>query len=307
MINNPTGHLMMQKIIPHLWFDKEAKEAAELYTSIFPGSKIQNSVTLHNTPSGSPEIVSFELAGQSFQAISAGPLFKFNPSVSFHVRYKSKQEVDAVWHTLLQGGQVLMDLDSYPFSERYGWLQDKYGLSWQIDYVGEAGIKQVISPMIMFVGSVCGKAEQAVNFWSSVFSDGRFSRILRYGQGEEPDQAGTLSFGAFSLFGQGFETMDSAHEHAFQFNEAISFIVNCDDQAEIDHYWQKLSAVPEAEQCGWLKDKYGFSWQIVPRDMSRLLQSGSQEITDRVTQAFLVMKKLNLARLQAAYEGKLLD
>jgi predicted 3-demethylubiquinone-9 3-methyltransferase (glyoxalase superfamily) len=298
---------MTQKIIPHLWFDKEAKEAANLYTSIFPGSKIHNTITLHDTPSGSTESVSFVLAGQSFQAISAGPLFKFNPSVSFHVRVKSKDEVEEIWHKLLPGGQVLMDLSAYPFSERYGWLQDKYGLSWQIDYVGGAEIKQMIIPMIMFVGKVCGKAEEAVNFWSSVFSDGSFSRIMRYGQGEEPDQAGTLRFGAFSLVGQGFETMDSAHEHTFQFNEAISFIVNCDDQAEIDHYWQKLSAVPEAEQCGWLKDKYGFSWQIVPRDMGRLLQSGSQEITARVTQAFLVMKKLDLARLQAAYEGRPLD
>jgi predicted 3-demethylubiquinone-9 3-methyltransferase (glyoxalase superfamily) len=296
----------MQIIIPHLWFDKEAKDAAGLYTSIFPGSKIHQSITLHNTPSGSVEPVSFELAGQSFQAISAGPLFKFNPSVSFHVRYKSKDEVDVVWHKLLPGGQVLMDLGAYPFSEKYGWLQDKYGLSWQIDYVGEAEIKQMVTPMIMFVGKVCGKAEEAVNYWSSLFPNGSFSRLMRYGQGEEPDKEGTLKYGAFSLLGQEFETMDSAYEHAFQFNEAISFIVYCDNQTEIDHYWQKLSAVPEAEQCGWLKDKYGLSWQIVPRDMVCLLNSGSQEITDRVTQALLVMKKLDLARLQAASEGRAL-
>jgi predicted 3-demethylubiquinone-9 3-methyltransferase (glyoxalase superfamily) len=296
----------MQIIIPHLWFDKEAKDAAGLYTSIFPGSKIHQSITLHNTPSGSVEPVSFELAGQSFQAISAGPLLKFNPSVSFHVRYKSKDEVGVVWHKLLPGGQVLMDLGAYPFSEKYGWLQDKYGLSWQIDYVGEAEIKQMVTPMIMFVGKVCGKAEEAVNYWSSLFPNGSFSRLMRYGQGEEPDKEGTLKYGAFSLLGQEFETMDSAYEHAFQFNEAISFIVYCDNQTEIDHYWQKLSAVPEAEQCGWLKDKYGLSWQIVPRDMVRLLNSGSQEITDRVTQALLVMKKLDLARLQAASEGRAL-
>jgi predicted 3-demethylubiquinone-9 3-methyltransferase (glyoxalase superfamily) len=296
----------MQIIIPHLWFDKEAKDAAGLYTSIFPGSKLHQSITLHNTPSGSVEPVSFELAGQSFQAISAGPLLKFNPSVSFHVRYKSKDEVDVVWHKLLPGGQVLMDLGAYPFSEKYGWLQDKYGLSWQIDYVGEAEIKQMVTPMIMFVGKVCGKAEEAVNYWSSLFPNGSFSRLMRYGQGEEPDKEGTLKYGAFSLLGQEFETMDSAYEHAFQFNEAISFIVYCDNQTEIDHYWQKLSAVPEAEQCGWLKDKYGLSWQIVPRDMVRLLNSGSQEITDRVTQALLVMKKLDLARLQAASEGRAL-
>jgi predicted 3-demethylubiquinone-9 3-methyltransferase (glyoxalase superfamily) len=296
----------MQIIIPHLWFDKEAKDAAGLYTSIFPGSKIHQSITLHNTPSGSVEPVSFELAGQSFQAISAGPLLKFNPSVSFHVRYKSKDEVGVVWHKLLPGGQVLMDLGAYPFSEKYGWLQDKYGLSWQIDYVGEAEIKQMVTPMIMFVGKVCGKAEEAVNYWSSLFPNGSFSRLMRYGQGEEPDKEGTLKYGAFSLLGQEFETMDSAYEHAFQFNEAISFIVYCDNQTEIDHYWQKLSAVPEAEQCGWLKDKYGLSWQIVPRDMVCLLNSGSQEITDRVTQALLVMKKLDLARLQAASEGRAL-
>jgi predicted 3-demethylubiquinone-9 3-methyltransferase (glyoxalase superfamily) len=294
----------MQKIIPHLWFDQEARQAADLYTSIFPGSKILNTITLHNTPSGTTELVSFELSGQLFQAISAGPLFKFNPSVSFHIKCKTLDEVDAIWQKLSQGGQVLMELGSYPFSERYGWLQDKYGLSWQVDYVGEAVMKQVITPVILFVGNVCGKAEEAINFWSSVFSNTSLDNILHYGKGEDPEQEGTLKYGAFSLFGQEFGAMDSALEHAFEFNEAISFIVNCDTQAEIDHYWHQLSAVPEAEQCGWLKDKYGFSWQIVPRDMERLMHSGNQETTNRVTQAFLVMKKLDLARLQAAYEGR---
>jgi len=113
----------MQKIIPHLWFDKEALEAADFYVDVLPNSRVKNTNVLRNTPSGSVDIVSFELLGLEFQAISAGPLFKFNPSVSFHVTCKTKEEVDEIWKKLSDGGRVLMDLGAYPFSERYGWLQ----------------------------------------------------------------------------------------------------------------------------------------------------------------------------------------
>ncbi|RYF92283.1 MAG: VOC family protein, partial [Chitinophagaceae bacterium] len=137
---------LMQKIIPHLWFDKEAKEAAEFYTSIFPDSRITNTSVLHNTPSGDTEIVSFQIWNQEFMAISAGPLFRFNPSVSFMVNFDplffggssaankkdARDKLDRVWTALSEGGQVLMALDKYPFSEHYGWIQDKYGLSWQL-------------------------------------------------------------------------------------------------------------------------------------------------------------------------------
>jgi len=294
----------MQKITPHLWFDKEALEAANFYVSTFPNSKVKNTTMLHNTPSGSVDIVNFELLGLEFQAISAGPLFKFNPSISFHVTCKTKEEVDEIWKKLSHGGQVLMELGAYPFSERYGWLQDKYGLSWQIIYSSGEHVKQKITPVIMFVGSVCGKAEEAVNFWTSIFPEAKVNAILHFGKGEEPDKEGTLKYGSFSLFGQEFGAMDSAHEHPFTFNEAISFIVNCDTQEEINYYWEKLSAVPEAEQCGWLKDKYGFSWQVVPSGMDEMLRGDDRERIDRVTQAFLVMKKLDIAKLQEAYDGK---
>jgi predicted 3-demethylubiquinone-9 3-methyltransferase (glyoxalase superfamily) len=156
-----------QKIVPHLWFDKEAREAAEFYASIFPDSRVTNVTTLHDTPSGDTgdtDIVTFELSGQPFMAISAGPLFKFN--------------------------------------------------------------------------------------------------------------------------------------------ESISFIVYCETQDEVDSYWEKLSAVPEAEQCGWLKDKYGLSWQIVPSRMDEMLESGTEEQIARVTQAFLPMKKLDIAELERAYAGR---
>jgi predicted 3-demethylubiquinone-9 3-methyltransferase (glyoxalase superfamily) len=153
----------MRPITPHLWFDRDAKQAAEFYVSIFPDSKITHSSTLKNTPSGDCDIVSFTLNGQPFMAISAGPLFKFN--------------------------------------------------------------------------------------------------------------------------------------------EAISFVIQCETQEEIDYYWNKLAADPNAGQCGWLKDKFGLSWQVTPAALGEMLSSGDPAKTARVTQAFLKMKKFDIAALKKAFEG----
>jgi len=293
----------MQTITPHFWFDKEAKEAAEFYTSFLPDSQVTNITTLHDTPSGDCDVVSFELAGQPFMAISAGPLFKFNPSVSFHVKCKTKEEVDAIWEKLSSGGKVLMPLAAYPFSERYGWIEDQYGLSWQVIYAGNTNIQQKITPVLMFVGTVCGKTEEAVTFYTSVFHHANTFFLTRYGKGEEPDQEGTVQYVAFTLEGMEFGAMDSARDHPFAFNEAISFLVPCETQAEIDYYWEKLSADPQAEQCGWLKDKFGLSWQVWPTAIGEMMKNGTPEQIDRITQAFLPMKKFDLATLQRAYQG----
>jgi predicted 3-demethylubiquinone-9 3-methyltransferase (glyoxalase superfamily) len=299
-----------QKIVPHLWYDKEAKEAAEFYASIFPDSKITNVTTLHDTPSGDCDVVSFEFWGQKFMAISAGPLFKFNPSVSFIVNFDpsrekdSREKINEVWNKLSEGGKALMPLDKYPFSERYGWIQDKYGLSWQLILTNPEGEERpTIVPSLLFVDDKCGKAEEAINFYLSVFKNSKQGLIARYPKGMEPDKEGTIMFSDFMLENQWFAAMDSAREHKFSFNEAISFMVYCDTQEEIDYYWEKLSAVPEAEQCGWLKDKYGVSWQIVPREMDEMMNKGTPEQITRVTQVFLKMKKFDLAELQKAYKG----
>jgi predicted 3-demethylubiquinone-9 3-methyltransferase (glyoxalase superfamily) len=289
----------MQKITPHLWFDTQAKEAAEFYTSLIPGSRITRANTLRDTPSGDCDLVWFELAGLPFAAISAGPMFKFNPSVSFHARCGAQDEVDALWARLSEGGQVLMPLGSYPFSERYGWVQDRFGLSWQVIYTaGE--IRQRIVPALMFVGAVCGKAEEAINFYAAVFNAAPPQVLARYGKGAEPDQEGTVQFANFTLLGQEFAAMDSAHPHKFAFNEALSFLVPCDTQQEIDDLWEKLAADPAAGQCGWLKDPYGLSWQIAPSILNELMASPDPKQVARVTQAFLKMKKFNIAELQKA-------
>jgi predicted 3-demethylubiquinone-9 3-methyltransferase (glyoxalase superfamily) len=104
------------------------------------------------------------------------------------------------------------------------------------------------------------------------------------------------------LENQWFAAMDSAREHKFNFNEAISLMIYCDTQAEIDDYWEQLSAVPEAEQCGWLKDRYGVSWIILPTVMDEMMSQGTPEQIQRVTEAFLAMKKFDLERLKQAYE-----
>lgn len=293
----------MEKITPHLWFDNNAEEAAKFYTSIFKDSKLKNVTTLHNTPSGTVEIFTVEVLGQEFTLISAGPLFKFNPSVSFLVACSTKEEVDGLWKKLSEGGTALMDLGEYPFSEKYGWMQDKYGLSWQIMFMGDHKIKHGIIPTLMFVGKQYGKAEEAINFYSSVFGNARVGDILRYSKGEEPDKEGTVKHASFMLEDQDFAAMDSAREHNFAFNEAISFMVHCNTQKEIDYYWEKLSAYPEAEQCGWLKDKYGLSWQIVPNIMDEMLKVNDEKKIARVTEAFLQMKKLDIAKLKEAYDS----
>lgn len=299
-----------QKIVPHLWFDREAKEAAKFYCSVFPDSKITSITTLYNTPSGNTDIVLFEFWGYKFQAISAGPLFQFNPSISFMVNFdpsqdkEARQRIDEVWVNLMEGGKALMPLGEYPFSERYGWVQDRYGLSWQLIYTNPEGEERpLIIPSLLFVGDIYGKAEEASDFYLSVFKNTKRGTIARYPSGMEPDQESMVMFTDFKLEGQWFSAMDSAREHGFNFNEAISFMVFCKDQEEIDYYWNKLSAVPEAEQCGWLKDKYGLSWQIVPAVMDKMMQDQDPEKIDRVTQAFLKMKKFDVATLQRAYDG----
>jgi predicted 3-demethylubiquinone-9 3-methyltransferase (glyoxalase superfamily) len=308
----------MQKIIPHLWFDKKAKEAAQFYTSIFPDSRINNITVLRDTPSGDGDAVYFELWKQKFVAFSAGPMFKFNPTVSFMVNFDplffgdptkgeqtAREKMDMAWNALSKGGTTLMEIGEYPFSKRYGWLTDKYGLSWQLiltDPEGEP--RPPIVPSLLFVGEKCGKAEEAIDFYLSVFKHAGKGGLYHYGKGQEPEKKGHVMFGDFKIENTWFAAMDSAQDHKADFNEALSFMVQCEDQKEIDYYWQKLSAVPASEQCGWLKDKYGVSWQIAPAEMQTMMINGTREQVARLTNAFMPMKKLDAAKLKEAFEGK---
>jgi len=294
----------MQKIIPHLWFDREAVEATRLYASLFGNSEHIQVTTIHGTPSGDADIVNFELAGQPFMAISAGPYFKFNPSISMMVACNSADEVNALWKTLSQGGEPLMELNEYPFSKRYGWIQDQYGLSWQLMLTENAAEQQKITPNFLFSGDACGKAEEAIQFYTSVFPNSEAGFVSHYGPGEAQSSKASINYASFKLMGMHFSAMDNGFDVDYGFNEAFSLIVRCENQAEIDYYWGKLSHVPEAEQCGWLKDRFGVSWQIVPTAMDEMMSNGTEEEVQRLTEAFLQMKKFDIAALERARDGR---
>lgn len=301
----------MLPIKPHLWFDSQAKEAAEFYTTLMPNSGINYVNQLHNTPSGDCDIVEFTLAGQSFMAISAGPLFQFNPSISLMINFDPSRDPDAakrideVWNKLMEKGTVMMPLDRYPFSERYGWVSDQYGVSWQLIQTNPAGEERpVIVPSMMFTGDVAGKAEEAISFYCSVFKDSKRGTTAQRPQDMGPDKAGTIMYADFYIDRTWLAAMDSAHQHGFGFNEAVSLLIQCETQEEIDYYFSALSADPKAEQCGWLKDKFGVSWQISSTLMAEVFKQGTREQIDCVTQAFMPMKKINVAALQRAYDGQ---
>jgi predicted 3-demethylubiquinone-9 3-methyltransferase (glyoxalase superfamily) len=280
---------MKQKITPNLWFDGNAKEVADFYVSAFPDSSILATSYYPKSAAdgladfqiglaGQELTVEFELGQQPFVAINAGPEFKFNPSISFMVNFdpssdeQAPENLDELWHKLSDGGQILMPLDAYPFSKRYGWVKDRYGLTWQLILTNPFGEpRPFIIPSLLFAGKYTNHAEAAINFYLSIFKDVKLGTLARYPGDNGPAKAGALMFCDFMLASQWFAAMDSGIEQDFMFNEAVSFSVSCQDQSEIDYYWVKLSSVPEAEQCGWCKDQYGLSWQIVPENIGQLI------------------------------------
>ena len=293
----------MQKITPFLWFDGNAEEAANFYVSTFRNSKVVNTTRYEEAgpaAKGTIVTVEFQLEGQEFTALNGGPRFKFTPAVSFYVACETPQEIDELWQKLSEGGTVLMELDKYPFSEKFGWVADKFGLSWQLNL---ASFPQKITPCLMFVGEQNGRAEEAMNFYASLFAGSGIDRIERYNAGEGGTE-GAVKHGVFSLDGQKFIAMDGGTNHPFTFTEAQSLVVNCTTQDEVDEFWERLTEGGQESQCAWLKDKYGLSWQIVPTVLIEMLQDKDAEKSKRVMEAMLQMTKIDIATLQRAYEGQ---
>lgn len=301
---------MKQTIIPNLWFDDQAEEAATFYTSLFDGSRITNVTRFHETgtdvhgqPAGSVATVDFDLAGYKMVALNGGPHFSFTPAISFFVVCETEAEIDELWQQLSEGGETLQPLDSYDWSEKYGWVQDRYGLSWQLSFGAIQDVGQKITPALIFAGDQSGRAEEALNYYTSVFEKSDVDDILRHGA-DAGELEGTVLHAQFSLSGEMFMVMDFA-EPDFVINEAVSFIVPCASQEEVDYHWDKLTrdGDPRAQQCGWCKDQFGVSWQIAPTVLYEMLQDSDADKVGRVTQAFLRMKKIDIQALQEAYQG----
>lgn len=302
---------MTKKLISNgLWFDSQAEEAATFYTSVFPNSRVGDIVRygkegfeIHKRPEGSVMSVEFFLSGEKFVAINGGPLFTFNPSISYFVVCETLEEADRTWNTLLNGGNVMMPFQKYDWSEKYGWLSDRYGLSWQISYGKMSDVGQKITPSFMFVGEQYGRAEEAVKFYTSIFKNSFVDGIMKHPAGGT-EREGTVAHAQFALAGQKFMIMESGmKDHNFTFNEAVSIIINCQTQKEIDYYWDKLTEDGKEVACGWITDKFGVSWQVDSVDLTRMLKDPDKEKVGRVTRAFLHMKKFDVVKLREAFEG----
>ncbi|MEI6141618.1 MAG: VOC family protein [Mariniphaga sp.] len=294
---------MKKPISPCLWFDDQAEEAAGFYTSLFKNSGIINisrygkeGFEVHGKKEGTALTVEFSLGGQLFNGLNGGPQFKFNPSVSFYVVCETVEEVDFLWEKLSQKGSVMMPLGQYPWSGKYGWLNDSYGLSWQISLGKLEETQNKISPSFLFMGNDHPFSEQAVNYYTSVFPGSSIHHILKYGA-EKGEVEGSVRHAQFNLQNQTFMLMGNSMPHQFDFNEAISFQVFCDTQDEIDYFWGKLSEGGSEGRCGWLKDKYGISWQVVPSNLGELMSN--PEKSGKVMEAFLKMKKFDLNTLMS--------
>lgn len=293
----------MQRIVPSIWFDHTAAEAAEFYTSIFPEGRVIHTsrypssglLDFQESYAGLPLAVEFELAGHRFIGINAGAEFRPNPSVSFMLNFdpsvdpQAREHLDQLWAALSEGGQELMPLQEYPFSQHYGWMQDKYGVSWQLMLTNPEGDpRPFIIPALMFAKEAQGKARPAMERYQEIFA-GTPGALVPYGP-EMGEVAGEVMFADFQLAGQWFIAMDSAG-HGFTFDCGVSLVVLCEDQAELDQIWTALSAVPEAEQCGWCVDEFGLSWQVVSKDLFELMARPGNYAK------VMGMKKLQLSEL----------
>lgn len=273
---------------PCLWFDGKAKEAAEFYMPLFKHSKLI---------AENPTVVLWEINGKKIMGLNGGPMFKINPSISLFVLCETTEETITLWEKLREGGTVMMPLDKYPWSECYGWLQDKYGMTWQISLVYNKGDKASLTPCLLFTDKRFGQAEAALNFYTTTFKNSSKESVILYPK--EDANAGKLMYSEFTLNQFPMIAMDGPGEHKYTFNEAVSLVIECDTQNEIDYYWNALTADGGQEsQCGWLKDKFGISWQVVPSILGKLMSD--PERGQRVMQAFLKMKKFDIEALMKA-------
>lgn len=288
----------MRKIIPCLWFDHQVEDAAKFYSSVFSRSKIgqityytQASAEVSGQKEGSVLTVDFILENLAIQGLNGGPIFKFSPSFSFLVNCESEEELNEKWRLLTESGSIRMPLDKYPWAEKYGWTVDRYGVDWQLSLSPK---EEKIMPALLFVDELFGKGEEAIRFYTSIFPNSNIESI------HHDDETKTVAHCAFRLNHEPFALMEGNGEHGFKFTHANSLAILCDSQEEIDHYWHKLSEGGQKEPCGWLKDKFGVSWQVVPSIMGDIMADPQK--SDKAMRAMLQQKDPNLEEILKAIQ-----
>jgi len=283
---------MKKKITPCLWFDPAAagaKEAAIFYCKQFANAKIV---------SQSPIVTEIEVSGQHITLLDGGPMYQPNPSISFFYICETAEEINRIWEAFSKEGSVLMPLDKYGWSEQYGWINDKFGISWQFSLGKVEDVGQRVTPCLLFVGKQYGRAEEAVHYYSGIFKNASLESIHRYGSNEAPDIEGKVKHAQLAMNGQKFMLMESAHAHNFTFSEGVSLTIHCETQDEIDYYWEKLTESGEESMCGWVKDRFGVSWQIIPTILSKLMSDPAK--AGKAARAFMQMRKFDIEKLVQA-------
>ncbi len=284
-ILNP--RIMTKNIYPSIWFDNQAKEAAEFYISTLG----QGHILQEN-----PIVVSTQLYNFKFIGINGGDQFRPNASISFMLIGETKEEIDSIWKQFSTDGSIMMPLDSYPWSEYYGWVADRYGVNWQL-YLGKLDDvnNQKIVPTLMFGQSQQGRCEEAIRFYKTVFTDFQGYDFLRYTEGPFSGQIQHTQFNINDIL---LMAMDSGVPQDFSFTEGVSFVLECADQSEIDYYWDAFTKDGQESMCGWCKDPFGVSWQVVPHNLKELLFEASN--ATNATNALRQMKKIDLDTLRNA-------
>ena len=280
---------MNNDIFPCIWFNQNGSEAAKFYTSVFKNSKITVDT---------PMVINIEIEGQKLMFLSVGPQFRPNQTFSLMLMCDSHEEVENYYNRLSENGKVMMELDSYPWSEKHAWVEDQYGISWQLYFTSEKA-KQKFSPVMMFTGNNAGKCREAINFYKDIFPNSKVEGIMNYpeGQGESTEN---IAHAQFIINDYTMMAMDSSHDHKVQFSEGTSMVVMTNDQTETDFYWNKLTESGEESMCGWLKDKYGFSWQITPKRLIELTNNDDSEKSKKAFDAMLKMKKIIIKDIEDA-------
>lgn len=285
-----------------------ASEAVDFYLSIFPDTEQlgvahypeQDLPDFQADFAGEPLEIRFRIGNLELSAVNAGNEFTPNAAINFQINFNPDTDPDAAthldkaWEGLLDGGEVITERGPQFFAADHGWVRDRYGVHWQLLLAnpGQPVRPFAVTQLLFPAGEA--QASKAIDFYTSVFPDSQVGPQMEY-PAEMPHEPGALMFSEFHLAGQLFTAMDTAPDHPVHdvFNEGVSLIAYCRDQAEIDRFWAKLSTVPEAEQCGWCKDQFGVSWQVVPGNLDELMAAPG------AYQAMMGMKKIVIADFEA--------
>ncbi len=283
-----------QNTFVHLWIKGEdLKKAVDKYTKIFDNSKILRSINFDTPLDTTTGYIEFTLGGRVFRAINGELDVAFNNSFSLVVMCPSQEDLNLKWEQLISnGGKVVMPLGKYDFAECYGWLEDEFGLSWQVFLDGKMPFDFEVVPSLLYPK---GKTKEALEFYATVFKDFRINFVDYL-----DEEKNNIIFSCFTINGSDYFAWDNLSDQEFPFNESTSIMIDCDTQEEIDYYWDKLSADVNAGICGWNKDKFGLSWQICPKYLNDAIFD--KEKYKKIAPAMYKMKKLDLEKLKEPTE-----